>query len=198
MLTIFYSPHATSTDNEIGQASGHANVPLSVLGHQQAQELGQHYAAEKLDAIFCSDLQRASATAEIAFANRSIPILRDNRLRECDYGEMTQHPIAEVEKSFMQHIDTPFVGGESILTVVQRVGAFLRAIFEEYNEKTILVIGHRATRYGLIYWCSNASLEEIVASPWEWLDIPIWRYELHELHLKRMVSSTDKGQIEMN
>jgi broad specificity phosphatase PhoE len=45
MLTLFYSPHMTSIDNETGRASGHANVPLSALGRQQAQEVGQHYAA---------------------------------------------------------------------------------------------------------------------------------------------------------
>jgi broad specificity phosphatase PhoE len=67
MLTLFYSPHMTSVDNEAGRASGHADAPLSVLGRQLAQELGQHYATETLDAIFCSDLQRRSvAGAEIS------------------------------------------------------------------------------------------------------------------------------------
>jgi broad specificity phosphatase PhoE len=42
MLALYYSPHMTSVDNEIGRASGHADVPLSILGRQQAQELGQH------------------------------------------------------------------------------------------------------------------------------------------------------------
>lgn len=32
MLTLFYSPHMTSIDNEAGRASGHADVPLSEAG----------------------------------------------------------------------------------------------------------------------------------------------------------------------
>lgn len=48
MLTLFYSPHMTSIDNETGRASGHADVPLSASGRTLALELGQHYAAEKL------------------------------------------------------------------------------------------------------------------------------------------------------
>jgi alpha-ribazole phosphatase/probable phosphoglycerate mutase len=44
MLTLFYSPHMTSIDNEAGRACGHADVPLSALGRQQAQEPGQQYA----------------------------------------------------------------------------------------------------------------------------------------------------------
>ena len=63
MLKIFYSPHMTSIDNEAKRASGHANVPLSALGHQRSQELGQQYATEALDAVFSSDLQRATTTA---------------------------------------------------------------------------------------------------------------------------------------
>jgi hypothetical protein len=47
------------------------------------------------------------------------------------------------------------------------------------------VIGHRATRYGLEYWCGDVSLEEIVRTPWQWREIPIWRYELHAHDLER-------------
>lgn len=185
MLTLFYSPHSTSVDNEAGRASGHADVPLSESDQQQAQELGQHYAAETLDAVFCSDLQHAWTTAEIAFADRTLPLLQDARLRECDYGEMTHYPFVQVEKERARRIVEPFPNGESVLTVVQRVGAFLRDVFHEYDGKTILVIGHGATKYGLAYWCGHSSIEKIVCGPWEWRDIPIWRYELHADNLER-------------
>jgi broad specificity phosphatase PhoE len=169
----------TSVDNEAGRASGHADVPLSALGRQQAQELRQHYATEALDAIFYSDLQRASTTAQIVFSGRDLPLMPDARLREYDYGDLTQYPTAQVEKEFPQRITEPFPHGESLLMVVQRVGAFLHDALQEYDGKTIVVIGHRATRYGLEYWCGDASLEEIVRMPWQWREIPIWRYKLH-------------------
>jgi hypothetical protein len=63
------------------------------------------------------------------------------------------------------------------------VGALLRDVLREYDDKTIVVIGHRATRYGLEYWCGDASLEDIVRTPWEWRESPIWRYELDAHHL---------------
>ena len=185
MLTLLYSPHMTSVDNEARRASGHADVPLSSIGRKQAQELGQHYATKKLDAIFYSDLQRASTTVQIAFAGRNLPLVPDARLREYDYGDMTQYPVAQVEQEFPRRITQPFPNGESLLMVVQRVGAFLRDVLREYNGKTIVVIGHRATRYGLEYWCGDASLEEIVSTPWEWREIPIWRYEVHAHKLER-------------
>ena len=187
MLMLFYSPHGTSVDNEARRASGHADVPLSVLGRQQAWELGQHYAAEALDAVFCSDLQRASTTGEIAFSERALPLVLDARLREFDYGELTQCSLVQVEAEFARRITEPFPNGESVLMAVQRVGAFLSDVVREYDGKKIAVIGHRATKWGLEYWCGDASLEEIVHAPWEWRDIPIWRYELHAHNLKRKI-----------
>ncbi|HEU0000684.1 MAG TPA: histidine phosphatase family protein [Ktedonobacteraceae bacterium] len=184
-LTLFYSPHMTSIDNEAGRASGYANAPLSPAGREQARELGQHYAQEKLGAVFHSDLQRASATVHIAFAGRNLPLVPDARLREYDYGDMTQYPVAMVEEEFARRITEPFPRGESLLMVVQRVGAFLRDVSQRYDGKTIAVIGHRATRYALDYWCGNASLEEIVNTPWQWREIPIWRYELNARNLER-------------
>jgi broad specificity phosphatase PhoE len=185
MLTLFYSPHMTSTDNVEGRASGYADVPLTEAGRQKARELGQHYGAEKLDAVFCSDLQRATATAQIAFAGRALPIVPDARRREYNYGEMTQEPIAQVEAEFPRRIREPFPNGESLLMVVQRVGAFLRHALRDYDGKTIVVIGHRATRYALEYWCHGTTLEEILQAQWEWREIPIWRYELHRSDLER-------------
>lgn len=191
MLTLFYSPHAQSVDNEIGRASGYADVPLSDLGRQQAQELGHHYTTEALDAIFCSDLQRASTTAEIAFPKRAQFLVRDARLRECDYGDMTQHPFVQVAAERARRITEPFPNGESIFMVVQRTGAFLRDVMQEYDGKTILAIGHGATKYGLAYWCGNTSLETLIHAPSEWRDIPIWRYELHAHNLERSVVVRD-------
>jgi len=190
MLTLFYSPHATSIDNEAGRASGHADVPLSATGRRQAQERGQNYADKALDAVFCSDLQRAWTTAEIAFTGRDLPIMRDARLRECDYGDMTQYPFAHVEKERARRITEPFPNGESILMVVQNVGAFLHDILHEYDGKTVVVIGHAATKYGLAYWCGNTPLETIVLTPWEWRTIPIWHYEVHAHDLEKGVRAS--------
>src|SRR5258708_5060535 len=117
MLTVFFSPHATSVDNESARASGHGDVPIAQIGRQQARELGQHYATKKLDAVFSSDLQRASTTAEIVFSGRGLPMVLDARLRECDYGELTQCPRDLMEEESLRRITEPFPRGESMSMV---------------------------------------------------------------------------------
>jgi alpha-ribazole phosphatase/probable phosphoglycerate mutase len=178
MLTILFSPHMTSVDNERGRASGHADVPLSAEGRERAKQLGQHYAKETIAKVFCSDMQRAVTTAQIAFAGRAVPMVPDARLREYDYGDLTQHPAAEMEREFLRRISEPFPRGESLVMVVQRVRDFLSEVLRTYDGLTIVIIGHRATRYALEYWCADVSLEDIVRAPWEWREIPIFRYQL--------------------
>jgi broad specificity phosphatase PhoE len=138
--------------------------------------LGRHYAAVALEGIYCSDLQRAVDTARLAFAARGLPILPDARLRECDYGACTRQPVRTVEAALLRHIVVPFPRGESLLMVAARVRAFLHEVAQQHEAHTIVVIGHRATKLALDYVSGTAALEEIVRAPWEWRQVPIWRY----------------------
>lgn len=178
MLTILYTPHATSVDNEAKRASGHADVALSVVGLEQAQRRAQHFAPEPVDAVFASNLQRAAETARIAFEGRNVPIALDARLRECDYGDLTQFPVERIDVEFPLRIHDPFPNGESVMMCVARVGAFLREALAEYDGKTVVVIGHKVTRYALRYWSSDEPIGTIVSAEWAWKDVPIWRYEV--------------------
>jgi len=176
MLTIIFESHATTVDNEAGLASGWADCELSTLGEKQAAELGQRYQNENIDVIFCSDLQRSYQTAEIAFADRNLPIIRDKRLRECDYGELNRQTSEAVNKEKLKRISEPFPGGESYEQTAERMKDFLHDLLTNYDGKKVLIIGHRATQYGLEHWLNNVSLKNAVTAPWQWQ--PGWTYEL--------------------
>lgn len=177
MITVTFVTHSTSLDNERGVASGHFDTPLSETGRQQAQAMGRHYEHEQIDAVFCSDLQRSYMSGQIAFGHRDIPLIQDARLRECDYGQLTQHTSAEVEAQRLQHITTPFPGGESYQQAAERIKSFLHGLFPAFEGKHIIVIGHRATHFGLKYWTDNIPLPEIIAAPFSWQ--PDWTYKVH-------------------
>lgn len=193
MLTVYYSPHATSVDNETGRASGHADVPLSEQGRQAALTLARHYAGIPVGAVFCSDLRRAADTVALVFGERGVSIVHDARLREFDYGAMTQAPREQVEAEFPQRIVTPFPDGESMRDVAGRIGDFLRETLAAHDGKAIAVVGHRGTKWGLDYWCGSQSLEEIVRAPWEWRDVPIWRYTVAREDLARREPTSAYG-----
>lgn len=179
MVTIIFESHSTTIDNENHVSSGHFDVELSELGLQQSAELGQRYLDESLDVIFCSDLQRSFKTAEIAFKSRNFTIIRDSRLRECDYGEFTRKSSKEVDAQKVQRITLPFPNGESYEQTSHRMKDFLQDLLKNYDGKKIMIIGHRATQYGLEHWIEGKSLEEIITARWSWQ--PGWLYQLKRL-----------------
>lgn len=177
MITIIFESHSTTFDNESHLSSGHNDVALSPLGGKQAKEIGERYKSKNFDVIFCSDLQRSYKTAETAFGNK-FPIIRDKRLRECDYGDLTQHPSSEVDPEKLKRIKIPFPNGESYEQCMKRMKDFLEDLKQMSPDRgtNVLMIGHRATQYGLEHWINGVSLEEIISTPWKWQ--PGWIYYL--------------------
>ncbi len=178
MVTIIFESHSTTLDNEAHLSSGHFDVELSELGVKQSKELGERYINEDFDVIFCSDLQRSYKTAEIAFGGK-FPIIKDARLRECDYGDLTRHPSEEVDKEKPKRISTPFTNGESYEDTAKRMKSFLEDLLENYDGKKVMIIGHRATQYGLEHWTKGVSVYDAVTAPWKWQ--PGWTYLLERI-----------------
>ena len=175
MIKIFFEAHSTSLDNERHLSSGHNDVDLSELGIQQSKELGIRYANTDLDAVFCSDLIRSYRTAEIAFGTK-LPILKDSRLRECDYGDFTQKASEIVENEKIKRVNVPFPNGESYIQCLDRMKSFLIDLSKNYQGKTVLIIGHRATQYGIENFINRTPIEELVTAKFKWQ--PGWTYNL--------------------
>ncbi len=169
--SLIFETHSTSVDNEAGLASGWHDCPLSVTGETQARELGERY--REIGRVLCSDLQRSYRTAEIAFAGRDVTIVRDRRLRECDYGEYTRYPADKLNEIRAQHLDCPFPAGESYVQAVQRS----LDVIDELQAQTagaLLVVGHRVTFYAIEQEFRGVTLAEAIAAPWSWQ--PGWTY----------------------
>lgn len=175
-VEVVYETHATSTDNEAGIATGWLGGELSATGRRQARELGERRRGTGLEAVFTSDLARAVQTAEIAFAGRDIPIRRDPRLRECNYGRLNGTAAAGIERQRLMRLDDPFPAGESYRDVVDRVSAFLTELRLEFEGRRVLLIGHAATRWALDHLLDGADLETLLRAPFDWQEG--WTYHL--------------------
>lgn len=177
MITIIFEAHGTTFDNEAHVSSGHNDVALSSLGVKQSKEMGERYKNDKFDAIFCSDLKRSYESAEIGFGTMW-PIIQDARLRECDYGDFTQHPSEEVDAEKQGRIYTPFPNGESYVETTERIRSFLSDLLQNYDDKRVMIIGHRATQYGLENLINGVPLETLVSTKFVWQ--PGWEYKFEK------------------
>jgi broad specificity phosphatase PhoE len=89
---------------------------------------------------------------------------------------MTREPSEKIEAEKENRIKTPFPNGESYVQTSVRMKDFLNDVMKKYDGFTIMVIGHRATQYGLEHLILGKPLDEVVTAPWSWQ--PGWEYEL--------------------
>ena len=175
MITIIFEPHSTTLDNEAKRSSGWNDIELSELGVKQCIELLDRSRDRNLDAIFTSDLQRAYKSAVPTAEELRIPIYVDRRLRECNYGDLTQVDKHIVDEQKAERVTTPFPNGESYEQCINRMKEFLDWLKENFDSKTVMIIRHRATQYGLEHYLKNKDLVTCVTEPWAWQ--PGWTYE---------------------
>lgn len=172
-VEITYFVHATTTDNENDRATGQAPGELSDLGVKQAKELGEKV-DEAFDAVYCSDLHRAVRSAEIAFGDR-YEIRTDERLRECDYGELTQE---KKDWEISEYIDEPYTEGESYHGVEDRIRDFLEYLDEEHDGRKVALVAHQAPQLAMEVITEGKTWAEAIEQDWreggEWQ--PGWRY----------------------
>ena len=168
--------HSITEDNEAGIATGWLPGTLSATGRANAAELGARRRDDGLDAIYVSDLERALETVRIAFAGSEIPVVVDERLRECDYGTLNGMPRARLDSERARHVDEPWPEGESYRDVVDRTRTLLEDLLARHDGGRVLVVAHSANRFALEHLLLGRDLSERIEAPFDWQ--PGWEYEL--------------------
>lgn len=181
-VLITYFVHGTTVENEKDLSSGWNDCELSELGKKQSIDLTDQIKDKQFDVVFCSDLRRAVDSAELTFGNR-IPIVRDQRLRECNYGDFTQKPSDLVDEKMKSCINQPFPNGESYHDVEKRMKSFLDDLVTQYPGKRVAIVAHRAPQLALDVLLKKKSWEQAMKEDWrlktpkEWK--PGWEYKLN-------------------
>jgi broad specificity phosphatase PhoE len=153
--------HGQSEWNAAGRWQGQADPPLTDLGRRQAKSAAASLGA--VDAVFASDLQRASETAAIIAVELGIgPVIVDDGLRERDAGEWSGLTRAQIDREWPGYLDAPAdehasfgpavaprrpPSWESDDSVLQRATAALQRIHETVGDGDVVAITHG----GLIY-----------------------------------------------
>jgi broad specificity phosphatase PhoE len=175
-VQIVFESHPTTFDNENKIASGWHDAELSPLGIQRSFELGDRRRDQGFDAVFAADQYRAYQSAQIAFYGTDIKIVIDPRLRECNYGDMNHTPSKDVEAQKINRISAPFPNGESYRQTYERMADFLRELAKNYDGKKVLIVGARATQWGIEHFINAVPYETLVTTKFKWQ--PGWAYEL--------------------
>ncbi|EST39705.1 hypothetical protein N566_00470 [Streptomycetaceae bacterium MP113-05] len=128
MPTLILLRHGRSTANTAGLLAGRSpGIPLDDLGREQAAGLPARLTPLSPVMAVTSPLQRCRETLEpLALARPDLAVHTEDRINECDYGDWTGRPLAELSDeplmaAVQQHPSSAtFPGGETLRAMQNR------------------------------------------------------------------------------
>lgn len=195
MERLILARHGESEYSVRGLVNGDAAVAvgLTVLGVEQARELGRELADDEIDLCVTSALARTRETAELALAGRDVPIKSWPELNDPRAGSFEGLHLDEYREWAWNRgsLEEAPGGGESRLESVQRYARGFRRLLER-PEVAILVVAHGLpiayvlsgeppaarmdvpVEYAHPYRLDAAELERALAVLEAWRDAPTW------------------------
>ena len=142
--------HAEPDEAARGRCYGRLDVGLSVAGLESAAVLAERLRAIELVAVYTSPRLRAVETAAAICSARTLHPVRDDALRELDFGDLEGRTYEEIEREqpefFRRWMTSPtevrFPGGESYGELRARTSSALDALRAAHVGQTIAVVSH--------------------------------------------------------
>lgn len=147
--TLYLIRHGETEWNRTGRWQGHADVPLSSEGRDQAWRLARRLRDEEVhfDHLYASDLSRAFETAQIVARALEIPLRPLSDLREINVGLWSGLTRAEIMGRYPGTFDADASppGGESREAFGDRVGAALLRLADQHPDQVVGLVTHGGT-----------------------------------------------------
>ena len=156
VTTILLTRHGETDWNREHRMQGHTDRPLNDAGRAQALALAEALAREPLDAVYASDLSRASETARAVAEPRRLPVRTLRELREKDFGTWEGLTDEEILLRFPEARRGHWGDGETHEEMAGRVVAALRTIAEHHPGARVLVVSHGGPLRAVLRHCSAA------------------------------------------
>ena len=156
-MKVYFIRHGETDWNKEGRLQGRVDIPLNTQGRHVAELTYEALKEVPFDVAFTSPLMRACETAEIILRGRDIPIIKDERIIEVDFGIYEGIKKSDWDENIINffrksELYVPKGDGEALESVLEREGAFLRELFINpmYQKSTVLVSTHGAALSGLL------------------------------------------------
>lgn len=153
--TILLVRHGETIDNARQIMQGQTHGELNERGREQAQQVAQRLASERVDAVVASDLHRAIQTAEIIAAPHDLPVMTTELLRERDWGSFTGRFIPDLKgETWPDDI-------ESETDLLLRARSFLIYITTTYPGCRVVAVGHGIINKAILAVYAGCSMREV-------------------------------------
>jgi alpha-ribazole phosphatase/probable phosphoglycerate mutase len=158
MTRFFIVRHGETTWNAGGRIQGHLDIELTETGLQQARLAAERLKREKIDAVYSSDLKRASVTGEAIAEHHGLAVTTTPLLREAFLGDWQGLTLQEVAEKYpdeyalycQDSIANRPPGAERLEEVIARCRRFLAQMLEAHPHGAIAVACHGGSVRGLV------------------------------------------------
>ena len=160
-MELYIFRHGRTVWNAAGKIQGSTDIELTEEGRQMAEETAKNIENIHFDAIYSSPLKRAYETACILKGNRQMEVVKDDRLRELNFGVLEGTSFMNIKEGGADGRYSVFFtrpelyerpeGGESLEELCERGHSFLEMLYETYPEDArIMIVAHGAMNKALL------------------------------------------------
>ena len=188
-MKIILIRHGETAWNAERRLQGHLDIPLNAEGERQARLLAGALAAEPLDLIVSSDLQRARQTAQAVATLRGMPLQIEPGLRERCYGGFEGLLYSEIEQRFPAEfaawqardvdaiLPTGKNCGESFRQFYARATTAILGLAQAHAGQTIAMVAHG----GVLECAYRMALDLPLETP---RDFKVFNASINRFHLE--------------
>lgn len=196
-MRFYFVRHGETDWNKHRVFQGHTDIPLNEEGKKQVRRAAQHLSNKKIEAVYTSDLIRAYQTAQIIAEMHNVKTIKDDRLREVNFGEWEGLNYEEISAKHKEALDawlndiigTQLPGGGSVKDVLRNLVSFIDDMISR-NHQELVVTTHGGVIKTLIWhinegkvvlWEQEVSLGSITILDY---DVSSQRFKLPEVNFR--------------
>ena len=180
MLEIHLVRHGETEENLHRVLQGRMPGRLTQRGISQAETLRDELAASGIhfDAMVCSPLERAQATARIINTRLGLPFRTDQDLAERDWGSITGIQLEQGKK-----VDIP-ADAETDRQMYARASRVLNHLFSLYPDACVLVVAHGLFNRALLAVSQGCTIHDVR---------PMQNAEVRLIRMQNLLGIDDDG-----
>ncbi|WP_075255939.1 histidine phosphatase family protein [Herbaspirillum camelliae] len=172
MTEILLIRHGETDWNVDKRLQGHIDIGLNAAGQRQVLALGEALAAEGIDAVFASDLQRARDTAQAVAGTAGLTVQIDAGLRERCYGAFEGLRHTEIEARYpdayrqwkAREPDFRYPAGERVAETMrefyERSVQAMQRVLASGRYRKVAIVTHGGVLECVHHWASQTSFAQ--------------------------------------
>ncbi|MGB1251670.1 MAG: histidine phosphatase family protein [Candidatus Promineifilaceae bacterium] len=153
-MHLYLVRHGESTMNLPDHADRTVrDVPLTELGHRQAEALGKWLPGRILQPtiIYCSTMRRTRETGAYISESLNMPLVFDDRIREIGNNNADHAPVEFDDHTTYNEFwasERPFspittsLNGETMMHFRARIGIFMHELLEKHADDVVMLVIH--------------------------------------------------------